>query len=78
MFLLAKEASKRIVDDILTTAGLDYDDEEIDFSQELETQGFDMDENSPSVVRKADQHRRRDILMKRYPRYSEMADPHNL
>lgn len=52
--MLAKEASKRIVDDILTTAGLDFDDdEEIDFSQELETQGFDMDENSPSVVRKA-------------------------
>jgi hypothetical protein len=53
MYFLAKEASKRIVDDILTTAGLDYDDEEIDFSQELGTQGFDMDENSPSVVRKA-------------------------
>ncbi|KEF55162.1 uncharacterized protein A1O9_08816 [Exophiala aquamarina CBS 119918] len=50
----AKEASKRIVDDILTTAGLDYDDdEEIDFSQELETREFDIDENSPSVVRKA-------------------------
>lgn len=42
------------MDDILTTAGLaDDDDEEINFSQELETQGFDLDENSPSVVRKA-------------------------
>jgi len=42
------------VDDILTTAGLNNDDdEEIDFSQELETQGFDIDENSPSVVRMA-------------------------
>lgn len=42
------------MDDILTTAGLNNDDdEEIDFSQELETQGFDIDENSPSVVRMA-------------------------
>ncbi|EXJ83269.1 hypothetical protein A1O1_06888 [Capronia coronata CBS 617.96] len=49
----AKEASQRIVRDILTTAGLDFDDEEIDFSRELETQGFDADSTSPSVVRRA-------------------------
>lgn len=49
----AKEASKRIVEDILTTAGMDYDDEEIDFSRELETQGFDDEATSPSVVRRA-------------------------
>ncbi|RVX67996.1 hypothetical protein B0A52_08406 [Exophiala mesophila] len=44
----AKEASKKIMDDILATAGVDYD-EEIDFTQGLESPGFDMDENSPSV-----------------------------
>ena len=49
----AKEASKRIVEDILTNAGLDYGEEELDFSQDLETQGFDADSTSPSVVRKA-------------------------
>jgi hypothetical protein len=42
------------VEDILTTAGMDYEEEEIDFSRELETQGFDLDDaTSPSVVRKA-------------------------
>ena len=40
------------MDDILATAGVDYD-EEIDFTQGLESPGFDMDENSPSVVRRA-------------------------
>ncbi|EXJ77081.1 hypothetical protein A1O3_10239 [Capronia epimyces CBS 606.96] len=49
----AKEASKRIVQDILTTAGMDFDDEEIDFSRELETQEFEADATSPSVVRRA-------------------------
>ncbi|KAK4947604.1 DASH complex subunit ask1 [Elasticomyces elasticus] len=50
----AKEASKRIVEDILTNAGVDYDDDEIDFEHEIETQGFDLeDATSPSVVRKA-------------------------
>ncbi|KAL2410948.1 hypothetical protein ABEF95_002027 [Exophiala dermatitidis] len=49
----AKEASKRIVQDILTTAGMDFDDEEIDFSRELETQGFDAERTSPSLVRRA-------------------------
>lgn len=49
----AKEASKRIVQDILTTAGMDFDDEEIDFSRELETQGFDAEPTSPSLVRRA-------------------------
>ncbi|OQU98254.1 hypothetical protein CLAIMM_04067 [Cladophialophora immunda] len=53
----AKEASKRIVEDILTNAGIDYGEEEINFSQELETQAFDLDDGgeptSPSVVRKA-------------------------
>ncbi|KIX05327.1 uncharacterized protein Z518_06199 [Rhinocladiella mackenziei CBS 650.93] len=48
----AREASKRIVEDILTNAGMDYDDGEIDFSRELETQGFDDEATSPSVVRK--------------------------
>lgn len=32
---------------------MDYGDEEIDFEHELETQGFDLDATSPSVVRKA-------------------------
>ena len=53
----AKEASKRIVEDILTNAGLDYGEEELDFSQVTETEGFDAnfgaDATSPSVVRKA-------------------------
>ena len=42
------------MEDILTNAGVDYDDEEIDFEHEIETQGFDLeDATSPSVVRKA-------------------------
>ncbi|EXJ69506.1 uncharacterized protein A1O5_07542 [Cladophialophora psammophila CBS 110553] len=53
----AKEASKRIVEDILTNAGIDYGEEELDFTQELETLGFELDASgeptSPSVVRKA-------------------------
>ncbi|OAP55317.1 hypothetical protein AYL99_10290 [Fonsecaea erecta] len=53
----AKEASKRIVEDILTNAGIDYGEEEIDFTQELDTQGFEMDVSgeptSPSMVRRA-------------------------
>ena len=35
------------------TAGIDYGEEEIDFSRELETQGFDVDATSPSIVRRA-------------------------
>ena len=53
----AKEASKRIVQDILTTAGMDpnYGDEEIDFSHELGDEDYeiDLDATSPSVVCKA-------------------------
>ncbi|OCT48074.1 hypothetical protein CLCR_04104 [Cladophialophora carrionii] len=53
----AKEASKRIVEDILTNAGIDYGEEELDFSQTLETDGSDIDlgvePTSPSVVRRA-------------------------
>jgi hypothetical protein len=41
------------VEEILTNAGMDYAEEEIDFSRELETQGFDDDATSPSVVRRA-------------------------
>lgn len=40
------------MDDILATAGVDYD-EEIDFTQSLDTLGYDVDDNSPSVVRRA-------------------------
>lgn len=50
--MIAREASKRIMDDILATAGVDYD-EEIDFTQSLDTPGYDVDDNSPSVVRRA-------------------------
>lgn len=50
--MIAREASKRIMDDILATAGVDYD-EEIDFTQSLDTLGYDVDDNSPSVVRRA-------------------------
>jgi DASH complex subunit ASK1 len=53
----AKEASKRIVEDILTKAGLDYGEEELDFSQALEVEASDLnmgaDPTSPSVVRRA-------------------------
>jgi DASH complex subunit ASK1 len=53
----AKEASKRIVEDILTNAGIDYGEEELDFSQSLETEGSELDlgadPTSPSVVRRA-------------------------
>ncbi|KAJ9630085.1 uncharacterized protein PV06_07151 [Exophiala oligosperma] len=49
----AKEASQRIVDDILTRAGMDFEDEEIDFSRELETEALDVGVASPSVVRAA-------------------------
>ncbi|KAH0848909.1 hypothetical protein AYO21_10645 [Fonsecaea monophora] len=53
----AKEASKRIVEDILTNAGIDYGEEELDFTQDIETEGFEMDGDgeptSPSVVRRA-------------------------
>ncbi|KAJ9614668.1 DASH complex subunit ask1 [Cladophialophora chaetospira] len=58
----AKEASQRIVQDILTNAGLDYGEEELDFSQvgEMEGEGSDIDgggvggeQTSPSVVRRA-------------------------
>lgn len=51
----AKEASKRIVEDILTNARIDYGEEELDFSSALETEGLDADADptSPSVVRKA-------------------------
>jgi len=50
-FHLAKEASQRIVDDILTRAGMDFEEEEIDFSRELETEALDVGAASPSVVR---------------------------
>ena len=50
----AKEASKRIVDDILTNAGIDYGEEELDFSQAVESDVDNgADPTSPSVVRKA-------------------------
>ena len=55
----AKEASKRIVEDILTNAGIDYGEEELDFSEGFETEGSDVgadrgaDPTSPSVVRRA-------------------------
>jgi DASH complex subunit ASK1 len=53
----AKEASKRIVEDILTNAGIDYGEEELNFSQSLETEGSELDlgadPTSPSVVRRA-------------------------
>jgi len=53
----AKEASKKIVEDILTNAGIDYGEEELDFSHALETEEFDVDvgteRTSPSVVRRA-------------------------
>jgi DASH complex subunit ASK1 len=53
----AKEASKRIVEDILTNAGIDYGEEELDFSQATEMEEFDddvgADPTSPSVVRRA-------------------------
>merc|ERR1712230_262941 len=47
----AKEASQRIVEDILTNAGMDFGEEEIDFTRELETQDFEFGAASPSVVR---------------------------
>ncbi|KAL6247163.1 DASH complex subunit ask1 [Rhinocladiella similis] len=49
----AKEASQRIVDDILTRAGMDFEEEEIDFSRELDTETLDVGAASPSVVRAA-------------------------
>lgn len=52
-FNLAKEASQRIVDDILTRAGMDFEEEEIDFSRELDTETLDVGAASPSVVRAA-------------------------
>jgi hypothetical protein len=47
----AKEASRRIVEDILTNAGMDFGEEEIDFTRELETQELEFGTASPSVVR---------------------------
>jgi len=39
------------VEDILTNAGMDFGEEEIDFTRELETQDFEFGAASPSVVR---------------------------
>jgi len=47
-----KQASKRIVEDLLATAGVGRDDDQ-EFTDEIETQAFGVDENSPSVVRRA-------------------------
>jgi DASH complex subunit ASK1 len=46
----AKEASKRIVQDIMSNAGLDYGEEELDFS-ELDGMDGAGEQTSPSVVR---------------------------
>ena len=45
------------MEDILTNAGLDYGEEELDFSQAVEAEASDLDmgaePTSPSVVRRA-------------------------
>jgi DASH complex subunit ASK1 len=47
----AKEASKRIVQDIMSNAGLDYGEEELDFSELDGIDGGADEQTSPSVVR---------------------------
>ena len=56
--IAAKEASRRMVEDILTTAGVGQDEEENELELDMDMtdyddQGYEGEEASPSVVRKA-------------------------